>query len=597
MKLLQKHAVLFTLFFTLLLAFAAPYLIPAEPDASVFRSGSFGALLIVFGAFTVRRSLEKSDLRALKYGLFFALIFSFLLGLGSELTYYGKLLSGFGSLVRRFAVPLMASPYLGALFALALSFEPERSKHSRLPFLFFFLLFAGCYTLILLAKFPGILNYDFEFEIAQYLTGVYEVKHPVFHSMLLGWLYSLGNALFGSMTAGAAAYSIFQILCLAAAHATVCRFVQRRVPRLATLILTACFAFLPFHGVLAISTVKDALFSALCALLCILLWRIAENPEGFMASRRLKAAFIALCLLMGLIRLNGLFAFIPACIAVITLCKSHKKQAVLLCAAALILSLGVPRALNLAVHAEKSSTAELMSIPCQQLMRTAERAPISEEEYAEINTWFSDQTHRYRPHSADPAKGGNFDYARYQADPSAYWSLYFRYLKRYPAIYLEAFLDNCMGLWYPDDMSHSHSLDSEDWDYVYLKGGNIVPEILGDIDAKSYIPRLTRLLYLFTQSSRHELIPLVSLLFRPSLYVFLMLFITLYMRLHQRRAFISAVAPLWGIFLSLLFSACILVRYVYPIMAALPPILMLMLYSKGADCRETQPVKPAAQAD
>lgn len=72
-----------------------------------------------------------------------------------------------------------------------------------------------------------------------------------------------------------------------------------------------------------------------------------------------------------------------------------------------------------------------------------------------------------------------------------------------------------------------------------------------------------------------------------------MLFITLYMRLHQRRAFISAVAPLWGIFLSLLFSACILVRYVYPIMAALPPILMLMLYSKGADCRETQPVKPA----
>ena len=83
MKLLQKHAVLFTLFFTLLLAFAAPYLIPADPDASVFRSGSFGALLIVFGAFTVRRSLEKSDLRTLKYGLFFALIFSFLLGLGT----------------------------------------------------------------------------------------------------------------------------------------------------------------------------------------------------------------------------------------------------------------------------------------------------------------------------------------------------------------------------------------------------------------------------------------------------------------------------------------------------------------------------------
>lgn len=586
MKIIQKHAAPLSALFALMLAFATPYLVPVDPNASVFRSGSLGALLIGFGAFAVCRALQKSDARTLKYGLFFALIFAFLLGLGSELAYYGELLAGFGSLVRRFAVPLMAAPYLGALFALALGLTPACPKRGSLPFLFFFLLFAGCYTLILLAKFPGILNYDFEFEITQYLTGVYEVKHPVFHSLLLGWCYSLGSALFGSMTAGAATYSVFQILCLAAAYAAVCRFVQKRVPTAATLLLAACFAFLPFHGVLAISTVKDALFAALCALLCILLWRIAENPETFMASRKWKLAFAALCLLMGLIRLNGLFAFIPACIAVLILCKTRKKQAALLCAVSLVLALGVPRALNLAVHAEKSSTAETMSVPCQQLMRTAERAPLSEEEYAEINSWFSDATNRYRPHNADPAKGGNFDYARYQADPASYWSLYFRYLTRYPSIYLEAFLDNCMGLWYPDDMSHSHSLDSEEWDYVYLKGGNIVPEILGEIDAKSYIPPLTRLLYLFTQSSRHELIPLVSLLFRPSLYVFLMLFVTLYLRLHGQKHLALAVTPLWGIFLSLLFSACILVRYVYPIMAVMPPLTLLAVFGQAREAKK-----------
>ncbi len=67
--------------------------------------------------------------------------------------------------------------------------------------------------------------------------------------------------------------------------------------------------------------------------------------------------------------------------------------------------------------------------------------------------------------------------------------MYLKYAKRYPRIYVEAFLANCMGIWYPDDTTHAHTMDSEgEWDFVYLKTGNIVPEIVGEVNAHSYLP-------------------------------------------------------------------------------------------------------------
>ena len=76
-----------------------------------------------------------------------------------------------------------------------------------------------------------------------------------------------------------------------------------------------------------------------------------------------------------------------------------------------------------------------MSVPCQQLMRTAARVDeLTQEEYDEIAAWFSGAIHRYRPSCADPAKGGNFDLARYTAHPEEYWSLWKKYAKRYPRV-------------------------------------------------------------------------------------------------------------------------------------------------------------------
>ena len=603
-SLLQKHSVLAAIAAALLAAFAAPYLIPADPDSAVFRSGMLSALLLLAAAFPVRTALERHSMRSLLYGCSFALVFAFFLGLGSELSHYEQLLPGMGSLIRRFAVPVMAVPLLGALCSFAFEARTDDLSPARtpameaapprsIPFAAFLLLFAVCYGAALLAFFPGILNYDFEFEISQYIRGSYEAQHPVFHSLLTGFLYSLGRTLFGSSTAGAAAYSVFQILALSAMYACVCRFLQRRVPLPVTLAVTACFALLPFHGILSISTVKDSLFAGLCVLLCIQLWALAEDAEAFLSSKRRACAFLLTCLLMALLRHNGLFAYVPACLALLAAGRARRKQALLLCAATLVACLGIPRGLETLVQASPGPATELLSVPCQQLARTAERADISEEEYLEINDWFSYATYRYRPHDADPCKSANFNYERYVREPEAFWALYREYAARYPRIYIEAFLENCAGLWNPDDTSHAHSLSSEQWDYVYLKSENIIPDILtqtwGGIEATSCFPAYRDLLFSVAHHARHEKIPFLSLLFRPSFYVYLLLLSTLRLfHQGQKRRAISLL-PIWGIFLSLLFSACILIRYAYPIMSAVPVMFALAFFAKPAHPQNRSP--------
>lgn len=580
----KRHAAACALLAVLLAAAAAPYLLPVDPDSAVMRSGAFGAVLLFACFVPVRRAYERHSPRALGFGVAFALVFLFCLGVGSELTVYERLLPGMGSLVRRLAVPVLAAPLLGALASYAFAFRPAAQRRGfAVPYTAYFLLFALCYGAVLLAFYPGVVTYDFEHEIAQFQSGAYDAAHPVFHTLFLGALYALGETLFGSMTAGAALYSAVQLLLLAAMYAGAMVFVQRRVAsRGVVLALTACFALLPFHGVLAVSTAKDPLFAGLCVLLCVQLWGLAESPEAFWASRLRVAAFALCSLGLALLRRNGAFAFLPACLALPVLCRERRRAASLLCAATLAVCLLAPHGLEALLGARKAPGSEMMSVPCQQLMRTAARGGVTDEELAELSPWFSGHPELYRAHNADPAKGGNFDYARYQADPGAFLDMYLRYARAYPRVYLEAFLENCAGLWNPGDTSHSHAVDGEEYDFVYLR----TTYLYGDrypIEPHSLFPALKNFLYRSTHSARHERYPFLAQLFCPAVYSFGLLLTTLLLFCRRRRAFALATLPLWGIFLSLLFSAGILVRYAYPIMACVPVLLALAFSTREAD--------------
>lgn len=584
MKLIRKFSAPLTLVTLLSAAYAAPYLLPADPDSAVFRSGVLGLILLFACAAPVTSALRTQSMRALIYGTAFGFAFAAALSLGSELAFYDRLLPGMGSMIRRLCVPVMITPLFGALSSYLFAFAPPAPKQDRrgVPFLYFFAAFALCYALVLLAFYPGVVRYDFEHEIRQYQTGAFEAAHPVFHTLFLGSLYRLGEALFGSMTAGAALYSAVQLLLLAALYAWGCAFVSRRVPLGVSLVLAACFALLPFHGVMAVSTAKDPLFAGLCAALCLMIWEIAEDPAAFLASRMKQARLIACCALLALLRRNGVFAFLPACAAGLLLTRGLWRRSLPVWALALVLSFALPMGLDMAVQASSAPSSEMMAIPCQQLMRTAAHGDLPQADYDEISTWFSGAIHRYHPHNADPAKGGNFDFARYQADPGAYWRMYLKYAARHPRIYVEAFLENCAGLWYPDDVSHATQVAGEAYDFVYLMTDYEYEPDRYDIHRRSLLPKLKSLIYDYTHHNAAQETPVLAQLFCPAVYVFALLFLSLRLCCKGRGRFALCALPLWGIWLSLLFSAGVFIRYAYPLMAAAPMLLTLALYADAA---------------
>lgn len=581
-RLIKKHAALLSALAVAAAAFVAYYFVPTNPDSPLLRSGSLGFLLMLFLFFPVRRAVSSHSLRALLYGAGFAYVLMLAVGVGCELEFYNGLLPGMGALVRRFAAPAILSPALGSLISFVFTFSPPAREDQRaIPFPVFFLSLSVCYGLVLFALYPGVISYDFEHEIAQFTSGAYNAAHPVFHTLLLGSLFALGEALFGSMTAGAALYHAVQLLLLAALYAWALCFVQKRVCRPAVLLLFAMFALLPFHGVLAVSTAKDPLFAGLCAVLCLLLWEIAEDPASFLASRVRIVRFVLCCLGAILLRHNGVFAYGLALVAVVILCRRQIRRALIVALAALLLCAGVPKALELSVSASKTPGSELMSIPCQQLMRTAARAELSEEEYEEIAVWYSGAIHRYRENCADPAKGGNFDYARFKKEPVDFLRLYVRHLIRHPRIYAEAFLENSIGLWYPGDTSHAHTLSSEEGVYIYLNTRYPFTPERYPIEPKCLFPALEGLLYETMHHSEHENIPVLAQLYCPATYTFALLLASLLAFYKKRRRLVLPLLPMWGLTLSIFFAAGVFVRYTYPMMAAVPLLAALVLSQNG----------------
>ena len=73
--LLKKHAKPLALLAVLSAIFAAPYLIPENPDSAVFRSGTLPMLLMLASVSPVHTALKKHSLRSLLYGCGFAFFF------------------------------------------------------------------------------------------------------------------------------------------------------------------------------------------------------------------------------------------------------------------------------------------------------------------------------------------------------------------------------------------------------------------------------------------------------------------------------------------------------------------------------------------
>lgn len=495
----------------------------------------------------------------------------------------------------------------GETFAIPGSAQ-ERRRPAWQAWLFYSLLIFLCWVPVFLAYYPSVFAYDAEGQLYQVLAGDYSTHHPLLHTLFLGAFFRLGIAL-GSCSVGMAVHSVVQMALMACAFGWALSFLyQRQVSGRVRAVLFLFFAFFPANPVLAMSTTKDVLFAALVLLYTLCLYRMlcgrssgdgrsAAFGQGDQADGKETVLCAFWAVLMLLFRNNAVYAYVvsvPVIYMGLGKGRRHERDGVqktgrqsggftrkryLYMTLVTLALYGVCSfSLKAVTHAQSGSPREMLSVPLQQMARARvmEEEKIDPSLRQELEKYIPSEWvfAAYNPHLADPVKSR----AVIHDDPAGLIRTWIKLGLKKPGIYVDAFLDNSLGLWYLWDTSHAqvYGIGTESG-FGYLSTDNRVMPAGFEVEEHSLLPGLRVFMEKLVSDNEYGRIPVVRLLFAPALYwwlLYLYLVTAFYRRKHRETlpmVFLAAYC------LTLLLSPTVLVRYIYPLMVTIPVILPCLL--------------------
>lgn len=581
--LLKKYASLAAVAAVLMGVVAAPYLIPENPDSPVFRNGTLGFILLCSTYFPLRDAFFRAKWRVLLSAGILGFLFSLALSLGSELTAYGGLLPGMGSMVRRLAVPVLAAPLFGGLIArfIMLDCACQERRSLRLPLWAYTAILLICWLPLLIAYYPGMFNYDFNTEYRQFYYLEWDGRHPLLYIVICYAIFGLGR-LIDQPELAILTVTLLRMVTFAAALGYSCVFLQRRrAPRIAILLLTAAYALLPIFSVMSVSSAKDTPFTAALLVLSLLSWEAIENPKEFFASKRRIVAFVLMVLFTYHMRKNGVAAIALMLPLLIAAARGYRLKMAKLCALSVACSLALS-SLMLAVFKPFDAPAfQTYSVPAQQLVRAYNHADLSQADKDEIRSWYTEDFGlTVYPHLADGAKG-YLNQDRLREEPMEFMKLWARIGMQCPRIYAEAFLMLNQGSWYPDDTSHAvvYHGSANTWiGYLHLHEYDFFHEY--DVHTHQNaqpLPQLRSLLERICRFNEHQKLPIISILLCTATPLWTLLFVCAFLIARKQARYIAAASGVLAIWLSYQFGPCTLARYILPLFA-LAPVLLISVF-------------------
>lgn len=493
-----------------------------------------------------------------------------------------------------------------------------------------FLIYMGflllCYLPVFLSYYPSVFAYDAEGQLYQVLAHDYSTHHPLIHTLFLGAFFRLGGLL-GSYSLGMAVHSVVQMVLMAGIFAYTVLFLYKEgTGRVLRLLLLLFYGLFPANSVLAISTTKDVLFAGLVLCYVLELYRqfssrrteTGKRLEGSEEKEK-RGGWVTLVLigaLLLLFRNNALYAMIAAFPVTFFLMgkssvataeessarekntgkfaaekssmesarigkraqHSERKAYVLATVCMLFLFAIAAAGLKGALKAQNGSPREMLSVPLQQIARTRveHEEELEPELRQELDQYVSSEWvfAAYHPHLADPVKSR----AVIHDNPAGFIKVWIRLGLRYPQTYIDAFLDNSVGLWFLEDHSHAEIYGKgKESGFGYLSTDNRTMPAGFEIVEHSKLPGLRNFMEEIVSENRYQDIPVLSVIFAPAFYWWLLV-LYLASAVYQRdwRGMIPAVF-LVMYYLTLLLSPAVLVRYMYPLMVSVPVLWGLQL--------------------
>lgn len=328
------------------------------------------------------------------------------------------------------------------------------------------------YTII---RYPAGFEYDGYHQIMQFFDGTMTNHWPPASSVWMGVFVSVGQKIFDSTNIGIFLYCLLQTI-LGSFVFAYCLIIMKRlnVPYSWRLLSLLVFALIPVYPGYITSVVKDAPFSYMVLLFTLFYIQMVYKSSSI--SKKHMVLFIFSGFLMCILRNNGIFIIVCIVLAhiVVTLFRrtpyhTHVQISCLLIAFFVILytKLLLP---NLGIA--PTSPAEALSVPFQQTARLASYRPtaISESDEAIIRTILDYDSIQinYNPKLADPVK------ATYHStgfsDTARYFVVWAKEGVANPDLYIDAFLENAHGFYYPNIRMGNSNVVSGVYSSIYNTG-------------------------------------------------------------------------------------------------------------------------------
>lgn len=401
--------------------------------------------------------------------------------------------------------------------------------------------------------FPGILSYDAISQTGSALGTITDNHHPVLHTWLIRVFMNLGKTLFSSYEAGIAVMSLLQMLILSYALTRLAFLMKKKnVPMLLTALTILCSALWFMNACLSVTMVKDTLHAAYLILFTCHFTEISTDPAQWLKHRQNLVCLPAVSFLMCAFRNNGIyiyaFCFLILAIVRLPLIKKVRKYTLLILAIILpvilfkLYSGPVFSALNIA----PGQVREALCIPIQQLQRVAvlHEEELTADQLEKMNWYIDDlkwmypsesgSTRAYAPFMADAAKSCFYS-DHYNESPAAFWKFYLETGLQFSKEYINAFLSNTLGFWYPGYYGFS-----------YVMYDNYAPEMFDvPLERKSLLD--TTLIRTYYQSMCNSDFwretPVLRLFFVPGCSLWILLYLVALSL--KKKALFTKVMPLF----------------------------------------------------
>lgn len=443
-----------------------------------------------------------------------------------------------------------------------------------------------------LAYFPGIYSYDGEPQLIQYTTGQFDNHHPVFHTLIMGWCYDLGQWFkqIGIPIDGIAFYSVTQMLILAYALSSVVVYLaKKKVGKWYLMGTMVLFGIFPVTPVMAISTTKDTFFTAFFVLMMVKILELVNGKENWK-----QQATIGICAVFCMLfRRNASYVFILmiiifAIIVAINAIKAKKinfglyERCFVVFAVAILTFNISEKAIMSATDAVQGESAEALSVPLMQIARAykSNQDPVTDK-YGEVLFEYIPQLglNNYRPLISDGVKQ-QFNNELFAKDKMSFIKLYFQMFKDYPVDYAQAFLYMTKGDWQLMDNSHCEVYKNWWRDRTGYLITDATPIFALDyVEKANLAPGIRNVYEAIVTDSCYRNFFLLQIIFAPAFYVYLVVLSGLALLLKKQKTRIVVWLFVGIYLLTIIAGPCVLVRYIFPLMM-LAPILGVLVFAK-----------------